>query len=165
MLWKFIAMGRQATTVGIWSAARSAKEMSQLLETGIELQPTHRDEPGNSTLGNLYYSGAVFYRVVPDSWWVKLLIGVRGDLDHSLDYIRKAVALSQDRVDYRVELGAVLLCRGTQKHKPESVAEGIEVLEAARKLKPYLSTDHLDLEHAGLLIASPDRACGYSRDG
>lgn len=165
MLWKFVAMGRKATTLGLWSAARTAKEMSQLLERGIELNPTHRDEPGNSTLGNLYYSGAVFYRVVPDSWWVKLLIGVRGDLDRSLDYIRKAVELSQARVDYRVELGATLLCHGTRKHKEASIREGIAVLEQAIELEPYLSTDHLDLEHASMLIERPDRACGYSRDG
>lgn len=165
MLWKFVAMGRKATTLGLWSAAKSAKEMSQLVERGIDLQPTHRDEPGNSTLGNLYYSGAVFYRVVPDSWWVKLLIGVRGDLDRSLEYIREAVALSKGRVDYRVELGATLLCYGTRKNKKKLLQEGIEVLEEARELRPYLSTDHLDLEHAGLLIESPDRACGYSRDG
>lgn len=165
MLWKFVAMGRKATTLGLWSAARSAKEMSQLLERGIELKPTHRDEPGNSTLGNLYYSGAVFYRVVPDSWWVKLLIGVRGDLDRSLEYIQNAVELSRGRVDYRVELGATLLCYGTRKNEPKRVEEGIAVLQQAVGLDPYLSTDHLDLEHAVLLMERPDRACGYSRDG
>lgn len=165
MLWQFVAMGREATTEGIWTAARHAKEMSQLLERGIELNPEHADDAGNSVLGNLYYSGAVFYRFVPDSWWTKLLIGVRGDLNRSLRFIRKAVEISDERVDYRVELGTVLLCMGERKDRPRLVAEGIEVLKAARKLEPYLSTDHLDLEHAGTLIERPEIACGYSRDG
>jgi tetratricopeptide (TPR) repeat protein len=165
MLWQFVSMGRQATTEGIWTAARNAKEMSRLLERGIELQPEHSDDAGNSVLGNLYYSGAVFYRFVPDSWWVKLLIGVRGDLDRSLEYIREAVAISEQRVDYRVELGTVLLCQGQREGDPASVREGIEVLEEARRLPPYLSTDHLDIEHAGKLIEHPEIACGYSRDG
>lgn len=165
MLWQFVSMGRQATTEGIWTAARYAKEMSKLVEHGIALEPDHQDDPGNSVLGNLYYSGAVFYRFVPDSWWVKLLIGVRGDLDHSLDLIRHAVEISEQRVDYRVELGTVLLCKGIRKKDASAVSEGIEVLEAARRLPPYLSTDHLDIEHAGTLIENPKLACGYSRDG
>jgi len=165
MLWQFVSMGRQATTEGIWTAAKNAKVMSQLLERGIELEPEHSDDSGNSVLGNLYYSGAVFYRFVPDSWWLKLLIGVRGDLDRSLHFIREAVEISDQRVDYRVELGTVLLCQGIRKKRPAAVAEGIEVLEAARRLPAYLSTDHLDLEHAGMLIERPELACGYSRDG
>lgn len=165
MLWQFVAMGRQATTEGIWTAARYAKEMSQLLERGIKLEPTHADDAGNSVLGNLYYSGAVFYRFVPDGWWTKLLIGVRGDLNRSLGFIRRAVAISEQRVDYRVELGTVLLCIGQRKNRPEAVAEGLEVLKEAQTLKPYLSTDFLDLQHAHTLIARPELACGYSRDG
>ncbi len=165
MLWQFVSMGRQATTEGIWTAARYAKEMSQLVERGIELEPEHSDDPGNSVLGNLYYSGAVFYRFVPDSWWVKLLIGVRGDLDRSLEFIRSAVEISEQRVDYRVELGTVLLCQGQRKKNGDHVAEGLAVLEAARALPTYLSTDHLDIEHAGMLIENPKLACGYSRDG
>lgn len=165
MLWKFVAMGRQATTRGIMSAVRDVREMDELLTRGIELQPTHRDGEGNSTLGNLYYAGAVFYRVIPDWWWVRLFIGVRGDKDRSLRYALRAVEISEARVDYRVELGAVLLCLGTDRGEPERIEQGLTVLQQARALDDFLNTDSIDKEHATTLMASPEIACGYSRDG
>jgi tetratricopeptide (TPR) repeat protein len=165
MLWKFVAMGRLATTKGLLSAVRTVSEMGSLLDRGIALEPDYADSPDNTALGNLYYSGAVFYRVVPDSLWVSWIIGVRGDKEKSLDYIRKAVAISDRRVDYRVELGAVLLCLGVEKENPGRLVEGTEVLREARKMKPYLSTDYLDLGYAQRLIDSPELACGFSRDG
>jgi tetratricopeptide (TPR) repeat protein len=165
MLWKFVSMGRLATTKGLLSAVRTASEMGSLVDRGIALRPTYADSPNNTSLGNLYYSGAVFYRVVPDYVWIKWIIGVRGDKEKSLDYIRKAVAISENRVDYRVELGAVLLCLGVEKQDDSRLTEGIAVLREARGMEPYLSTDYLDLGYAQKLIESPDLACGFSRDG
>jgi hypothetical protein len=165
MLWKFVSMGRQATTRGLMSAVGDVGEMDDLLTRGIELQPDHADNAGNATLGNLYYSGAVFYRVVPDWWWLKLFIGVSGDKERSLDYARRAVAISSLRVDYRVELGAVLLCVGVEEDRPEATLEGMGVLAEAQGLDDFLSTDYLDKAHAAILMESPEKACGYSRDG
>ncbi len=165
MLWKFVAMGRQATTKGLLSAVGDVREMQRLLRRGIELKPEHADNEGNATLGNLYYAGAVFYRIIPDWFWLRWFIGVRGDKERSLDYARKAVEIAQVRVDYRVELGAVLLCLGRDENRPEVVDEGVEILKLARTLPRYLSTDQLDQTHAAVLIESPDKACGYSRDG
>ncbi len=165
MLWKFVAMGRQATTRGLLTAARDVREMDHLLTRGIELKPSHSDNEGNATLGNLYYSGAVFYRVIPDWFWLRWFIGVRGDRERSLEYARRAVEIAAVRVDYRVELGAALLCLGTTDDKPRAIEEGFEVLSEAQELVNFLSTDHLDKEHARVLVDSPEKACGYSRDG
>ncbi|MDE0884761.1 MAG: hypothetical protein OSB70_04455 [Myxococcota bacterium] len=165
MLWKFVAMGRQATTRGLLTALSDVREMDRLLERGIELAPQHRDNNGNLTMANLYYAGSVFYRVIPEWRWLKWIIGVRGDKEKSLGYARQAVALSPVRVDYRVELGASLLCLGIQDDQPERIAEGREVLESSRRLDDYLSTDPLDKMHAAILARQPGKACGYSRDG
>jgi len=165
MLWKFTSMGRQATTKGLLTAVSDVREMQELLKRGIELKPDHADDEGNQTLGNLYYSGAVFYRVIPDWFWLRWFIGIRGDKELSVEYARKAVEIASVRVDYRVELGAALLCYGTDKARPAALEEGVAILEEARGLDFYLSTDHLDREHAGVLIKSPEKACGYSRDG
>jgi len=165
MLWKFVSMGRQATTKGLLTAVRDVREMDRLIKRGIQLKPAHADYAGNATLGNLYYSGAVFYRVIPDWFWLRWFLGVRGDRDKSLEYARHAVAISGMRVDYRVELGAVLLCLGTQKSRESAINEGRLVLEEAAGLADFLSTDHLDKDHAQILLESPEKACGYSRDG
>jgi hypothetical protein len=165
MLWKFVSMGRQATTRGLLTAAGDVREMDELLRRGIRLAPSHRDNEGNMTMGNLYYAGAVFYRVIPEWWWLKWVVGVRGDKEKSVAYARRAVALAPVRVDYRVELGASLLCRGLEEGDSGQVAEGEEVLKGVRHLGDFLSTDPLDKSHAEVLIAFPGRACGYSRDG
>ncbi|MDG2334763.1 MAG: hypothetical protein P8Q97_11105 [Myxococcota bacterium] len=165
MLWKFVAMGRQATTRGLLTAVSDVREMDRLLGRGIELAPEHRDNDGNLTMANLYYAGSVFYRVVPEWRWLKWIIGVRGDKEKSLGYAREAVALSPVRVDYRVELGASLLCLGVEKDQPERLVEGRQILESSRRLDDFLSTDALDKRHAAILAQEPDKACGYSRDG
>ena len=102
---------------------------------------------------------------MPDWWWLRFFTGVRGDKEKSLSYARRAVEISSTRVDYRVELGAVLLCLGTANRDPSRLAEGKAVLEQARVLDDFLGTDVVDKEHAATLLETPDLACGYSRDG
>ena len=165
MLWKYASLGRLATTRGLLTAVRDVSTMADLLNRGIELKPQHRDNANNSTLANLYYASASFYRMVPDWFWLKWVIGVRGDKERALQDARSAVALARDRIDYQVELGAALLCHGTAKKHPEEVVEGIEVLRLAEKLDPILPTDHIDQEFAILLIEDPLKSCGFSRDG
>ena len=165
VMWKIAAMGRVATTSGVFESASRASKIAELIEYGIALNPTHADSEANATLGNLYYAGSAFYRVVPDWFWLKLLIGVRGDNERALEYIRKAIEISENRLDYQVELGAVLLCIGSDDDDPMRITEGRDVLRHAVKLENFQSTDSLDREHAHVLIAAPERACGYSRDG
>lgn len=165
VLWKLASLGRIATTGGVWQAAGTASRIAELIERGIALRPTDADNPDNVTLANLYYAGAAFYRVVPDWWWLTLAIGVRGDNHRALDYIHKAIAISASRVDYQVELGAVLLCIGTEEHDPARLEEGRRVLRRSLALPDFQSTDRFDREHARILLSEPERACGYSRDG
>jgi hypothetical protein len=165
VLWKLASLGRIATTAGVWQAAGMASRIAELIDLGLELRPTHVDNPDNVELANLYYAGAAFYRVVPDWWWLTLAIGVRGDNHRALDYIQKAIAISGSRLDYRVELGAVLLCIGSDEEDPARVEEGRRVLAQAMALPDFQSTDRFDREHARVLATEPERACGYSRDG
>jgi tetratricopeptide (TPR) repeat protein len=165
MLWKVAAMGRLATTGNVFEAAGKASTIAGLIERGIALQPTQRDSPWNTTLGNLYYAGAAFYRILPDWFWLEWVLGVRGDRERSLEYIHKALEISNQRVDYWVELGAVLLCIGSEKHDAQRLAEGRAALLHATRMKPVLRTDPVDAQHARVLLAEPGHACGYSRDG
>ncbi len=165
MLWKFGALGRIGTTRGILKSLQFAPTMRDLIDDGIALNPRYADSPYNSTLGNLYYAGAVFYRVVPDSILLQWIVGVRGDLDRSLEMIRRAVGGAPGRVDYQVELGAILFCYAKKKDARWAEAEARKVLTRVQDLPHYLSTDPLDVEHADILVHQPDKACGYSRDG
>lgn len=164
-LWKLASMGRLATTAGVFEAMHLASTIANLIERGIELNPAHSDGRANVTLANLYYAGAAFYRIVPDRFWARWVIGVQGDKWRSLEYIRKALAISDPRVDYQVELGAVLLCIGHERRDPLRIEEGRRALRDAMEIPHLQGTDPLDIEHARLLMAEPQRACSYSRDG
>ena len=102
MLWKYAAMGGLSMTKGFVWGARHAREMSKLLNRGIALRPSYRDDSRNSTLANLYYARAVFRRMLPDWFWLPFVIGVKGNTELALLDIRNAMALVDDRVDYQV---------------------------------------------------------------
>lgn len=165
MLWKYAALGRLPTLRGVLSAGADAKVMAKLIERGIEITSKHPSPKSRATLANFYYASASFYRMVPDWFWLRWVFGVQGNKERALSDARKAVALEQSRLDYKVELGAALLCFGTTKKSPESTAEGIQLLEYVRSLPPRLPTDEPDQELAQLLVQTPDRACDFSRAG
>lgn len=165
MLWHFAALGRLTMTEGILSGLRRARTMSQLLDRAIALAPTTRDNDWNSTLGNLYYARAIWNRMVPEWWFLPVVAGVKGDKRQALDDIEQAVRLHPERIDYHVEKGAVLLCLGTNREKPEHVDAGRQVLRQALALEQRLESDAKDLAFAQVLLREPEKACGYSREG
>lgn len=165
VLWAIVARGRLATTKGVISSVAMVAPMAGLIERGIALQPTSRDNEWNTTLGNIYFAAASFYRVAPEGPWVKWVIGARGDKDLALDYIERAVAISPMRVDYRLELGVVLTCIGVERGDAAALARGRRELETTRAMPHHLGTDAVDQQHAQILIAKPELACSYSRDG
>lgn len=164
-LWKYASMGRLVEHRGSLWAARHASDLRDLLELGIAARPSHRDPDGNSTLANLYYSSAIFYRMVPEWFWLPLVVGVKGDTERALADIQLALEISGDRVDYHVEHGAVLLCRAKREHDKLAGKAGVRVLEKAIKMAPKQSSDVIDLRYAELLIQDPSGACGFTRQG
>jgi len=164
MLWKFSSMGRLTTTRGIWTAGRQIPLMADLLDRGIALQPSHADNEHNSVLGNLHYSSAIFYRVLPDWFWLSWIFGVRGDKERSLRHIQTALALHPDRLEYQVELGSQLLCRGISKKDAEQLDRGLAVLRSAVERKPERLDDEREIEAARIMLEEPRKACGYSGD-
>jgi hypothetical protein len=164
MLWKFSSMGRLATARGVWSAGRQIPVMADLLERGIALQPSHADNDQNSVLGNLHYSSAIFYRVLPDWFFMTWFFGVRGDKQRSLQHIETALDFHPTRIEYQVELGSQLLCRGTSKDDPEQLERGRQVLLEAAARAPKSLDDEREIEAAGIMLDEPGKACGYSGD-
>jgi tetratricopeptide (TPR) repeat protein len=163
-LYRFVALSRMATTQGIWSAARQAKEMTKVLERALELGPTHVDSAWNQEIANLHFAAGVLYRVLPDSSMAKAVLGVRGDPARALAHLRRAVEITPSRIDYRMELGATLLCLGSRGKQAGALEEGKAVLAAVETLPDRQWSDPVDRAHERVLRAEPARACGYGRD-
>jgi tetratricopeptide (TPR) repeat protein len=164
MLWKFISMGRVRTTRGIWEGVRQVPDMARLLERAIELEPTHQDGEDNSTLGNLHYSSAIFYRLLPDWFWIGWVLGVKGDKQRALEHARTALSLHPSRLDYQIEVATVLLCIGANRGKKEALADGRSKMEAAIRRAPANEDERREVQFARMMLAEPDRACGYTGD-
>jgi tetratricopeptide (TPR) repeat protein len=162
--WLAAALGRITTTQGVLQSVRLVPVIADLLKEAIALQPTHRDGPDDTTLGNLYHFSAAFYRLVPEWIWLSWVLGVRGDKERSVEYSRRAVAISPGRLDYQVELGAGLLCLGTSRGRAELIEEGAAVLRHSQSLAPFAEAS-IDMVLAQVLLEQPERACSYARDG
>jgi hypothetical protein len=162
MLWKFNAMGRRLQIDGLYSSLRNVRTMARLLDQGIALRPDFREGERSSTLGNLHYVSAVFYRVLPDWFWLKWILGIRGDKQRALEHARTALALHQSRIDYRVEVGSQLMCLGATKKDPKRLAEGRQVLAEASTIQPRNLDDKREIAAAHVMIAAPKRACSYA---
>jgi len=164
-LYKFSALGRIGTTKGLLKTAKAVPEMARLIDKTILLNPQHYDSNWNIALGNAYYARAVFYRLIPDWFWVGWVLGVKGDIERSLQDISKAIDLAPMRIDYQVELGATYLCYAQKKKNKAYGPRGIEVLQQSLKMPSVMETDKIDKYYAKILIEKPKSACGFSRDG
>jgi hypothetical protein len=164
MLWKFTSMGRLRTTRGLIAGLRGTGEMAALLERGIALAPTQRDSVDNSTLGNLHYSSAIFYRVVPDWVWLGWLLGVRGDKERALEHARTALALHPARLDFQVEVGSQLLCLGSAEDAPDRFAEGRRILTGLLGAPTHSIRDERQVQAAAIMLEAPEKSCGFTGD-
>jgi hypothetical protein len=162
MLWKFNAMGRRQQIDGILAGARNVGTMAKLLSDGIALNPDFREGDRSSTLGNLHYVSAIFYRVLPDWFWLEWIVGVRGDKERALEHARTAFAMHESRIDYRIEVGSQLLCLGASKNDPKRLAEGRDALALAATMRPENLDDSREIAAAHVMIAEPKKACSYA---
>ncbi|MBW2290892.1 MAG: hypothetical protein JRG94_01120 [Deltaproteobacteria bacterium] len=165
MLWKYAALGRLPTIKGLLSAAGDAKTLANLLEQGIELSAKKGEDSSNTTLAEFYYASATFYRMVPDWFWLRWVVGVQGNKERAIDDARKAVSLAETHLEYQVELGATLLCFGEAKTKPERTEEGLELLRRVEAYPLTPESDAMDQVFAQMLLESPGKACKFSRIG
>ena len=164
MLWKFAAMGRLRTTRGLWTSLAQLDDMAGLLDRAIALEPTHTDGAGSSTLGNLHYASAIFYRVFPDWFWIGWLLGVRGDKERALDHIQDALSRHPTRLDYQIELGSQLLCLGSSRGDEARLREGAQVLRAAVVREPETQDDVREIAAAHIMLEQPSKSCGFAGD-
>jgi tetratricopeptide (TPR) repeat protein len=145
-----------------------ASDVEQAWLKAISLKPQYRSEDGaGNILANMYYALGMFYRVVPE--WLcyfpfKQIIGTCGDLEKSVEYQRKAVALEPNRVEFHRELAVSLLCHGQQYDVPEEIEEAKKILIKIQSMPGQKSWGKIDKEHARMLLEDPSIACGYQRD-
>ena len=163
--WKAVGIGRRGTTRGVLNSLGDLRELETTISKAESLKPNYRAVNGvGNAMGDIYDAHGMLYRVVPDWSILKLLFGARGDIAKSVEYQRKAVAAEPARIEYNKELGVSLVCYGQKQNDPAAVKEGLNYLKKVDALTVLKPSDKVDKQHAKLLLANPDMACGYSRD-
>jgi hypothetical protein len=157
-LYEFAGTASLARLRGVVRAAGTVREAGRLLEQCLADPPEWRDASGSEE-ASLYYGASVFYRRMPDSEWMAWATGQRSDSARSVDLARRAVALEGNRVRYRLELGAALLCDGARSGDEARIEEGRRwTADAATGRGP-------DAERArALAVQAPERGCELSLD-
>lgn len=169
--WHFwaVGQGRLATTKGIVSSMMVASDLEAAWKKAIALKPQDVHVWGDPLLPGIEYALAVFYRLVPDMWIVKTMIGTRGDKPQSVALMRKAVAAQPYRLEVQKELGVSLVCLGLAKDDKKALEEGRalfqRILAGEFDREDVRATDPIDKRHVADMLKRPELACKYSRDG
>lgn len=157
-LYEFASTASLARMRGVVRAATTVRQAGRLLEQCLANPPRWSDASGSEE-ASLYYGASVFFRRMPDSEWMAFATGQRSDPARSVSLARRAVALEGERVRYRLELGAALLCDGSRRGDAAALAEGSQwVAQAA-------AGSGRDALRARELAAEPaERACELALD-
>jgi len=162
-----IGKGRLGTTRGVLKSLALASDVEHEWLLTAQSDYRYRSINGGEQLPcDAMQSIGIFYRLVPDWWIVKVLSGTRGDLEKSVSYLRAANRCSPNDIGILKELGISQLCIATQTQDADRMEQGRADLEHAMRITPRTTgTDPIDQQHIPLLLADPEMACGYSRDG
>ena len=164
--WYGTAMGRKATAQGVLSSLFMADDIEEAWLGAAKAGYNYRAANDTSSIpGDVYFALGQFYRLCPDWMVVKLLTGTKGDIDASIQWLRKAVQDSPRRLEVQKELGVSLLCKAERDGDAAAATEGRRWLEKAAALPVQKSTDEVDKRQIPVILSRTDDACGYSRDG
>ncbi len=165
--WHGTALGRIATAQGIMSSLFMADDIERLWLKSSKMKGyEYRSSNDSSSFpGDVYFALGQFYRLCPDWTLVKMLVGTKGDIDESIEWLRKGVKFSPTRPEMAKELGVSLLCKAEKQDDAAALAEGKKWLNKAAAMPSQKSTDDIDKKQIPIILSKVDDACGYSRDG
>ena len=118
-----------------------------------------------SMQGGARYALGIFYRLVPDYAVLDWLYGVRGDLERSVLFHKRSLAIDDPNLPCsNLMLGAALVCYGDDEDSASAKKEGLTyLLRAARRTKIVYSVNSSTCQaDSKKLLRDHDMTCGYS---
>ena len=166
-LWKALCLGNRMMYQSNIKNIPLVAGLEATIKRGLALRPAYRSTNGAfDSLGDLYSMLGAFYRILPE--WLcafpfKQIVGTCGDLNQAVAFQKEAVAREPRRIEYLIELGANLLCRGQKRNRPEDLVEARKILTDLQSRSSSQPVDLIDQDHARMLLVNPELACDYSR--
>lgn len=124
---------------------------------------THKKTVSTRQLAKILH--AILYRVMPDSWWLKLLAGIRGNKKKAYKWMKEAIneELLRDPI-ILLEAAVTFLCYGKKKKGRKMIEEGMDLLYRGLTYPVRHSGDVRDFRNMKYLLGHPEEACNYRRE-
>lgn len=161
-----VVMARLATAKGVLASLSMADDIEKAwLDSVASGYAYHSIGVEEQLPCDAYLALGIYYRVIPDSWLINLIAGVRGSLEKSLEMHQKSLACSGPRIRTLKEMGVTQMCMGTKNKDPKMIEAGKASINKYMGITPTMGAEVIDIKHGARLLADPSLACEYSRDG
>lgn len=154
------AIGKIATIDGIVASLGKGKQILDLWNEVVEGKQQYIFDDGYSLQSLVHYGLGIFYRVVPDFFILRWVLGFSGDIDKSVEMHRKAVKLpgGGGTCSYLM-LTAALLCQadGELTNESKNLISEIKEMKSDGDSESICKRDALKLE------SKPEDGCGYTK--
>ncbi|MBT6488939.1 MAG: hypothetical protein HOK97_04200 [Deltaproteobacteria bacterium] len=158
-------VGRSSTNEGIFNTLSKGAVVEGAWLGAVSTGEHYRFPSANTSLGATYYGLGIYYRLVPDSWWLDLFFGIRGDIERAIKYLERALGTKADQVELYTELAAANFCKYTREDSETAKEAAHRWISRCEKLKAKDPLNEISKRHCSMLKTDPDLGCGYSRDG
>lgn len=158
-------VGRSSTNAGIFNTLSKGAVVEGAWLGAVSTKQHYRFPSANTSLGATYYGLGIYYRLVPDSWWLDLFFGIRGDINRAIKYLERALGTKADQVELYTELAAANLCRYDREDSDAALEAANRWISSCLKLKAQDPLNEISQRDCKKLKKNPDLGCGYSRDG
>ena len=168
------AMAKIGTIDGVLASISAAERVKDLWQDVTKSPYNIQFTPAISMQGAVRYALGIFYRLVPDYVALEWMYGVKGDLEKSVSFHQKSLAIDDPRLPCsNLMLGAALLCLsetqmddGMEEQGEKTRADGLSYLEIAQKSEGSFSVNSaMCKKDALMLMQRPQDACSYSMAG
>jgi tetratricopeptide (TPR) repeat protein len=159
-----LANARIATTKGIVSSLFMAKSLENDWLEAVRHHSEYVTPNGENLVASCYIALGSYYRLCPTFFLLKLLFGISGDINKSVDCCRKAFDLDPTRIEIVKEYGISLVTRGLKHDDAAEIENGRKYLRLALTLPLRLRTDAVDKDHSRMLLDNIKLCPEYSRD-
>ena len=154
------AIGKIATIDGILASLGQGKQILALWNDVLDGRQQYIFDDGYSLQSLVHYALGIFYRVVPDVFILRWVMGFSGDIDKSVEMHRKSVELpgGGGACSYLM-LTAALLCQADG----EVTAEAKSFIGEIKMMKTDGDSEAICVRDAAKLERKPADGCGYTK--
>ena len=155
------SLGKISSIDGIFSSLRRASVVEGLWLEVVKSGVDYQLNPASSLQGAARYALGLYYRLVPDSFILKMMFGARGDIKKSVAFHKESVEMDGGNSCNLMMLGVSEICAAKADVKDKLTQDGLRNLADA-KAKPVASAlSKTCVADISKIEKDPSMACGY----